>query len=326
MPYFMIGTQRSGSNLLRIMINQSPELVAPHPPHILERLGPLLPEYGNLENPHAFAQLVDDVCTLVDTNPVSWHLGTIDREKLAAKCSERSLVAINFEIHNLLAAQNGARSWVCKSLANVHYADEIDRFGGEQAKFIHLHRDGRDVALSFRKAIVGEKTAFHIAKQWRDEQEKALALAAKLPANRVISVSYSNLVTDPRNELTKLCDFMDVPFQEEMLEFQKSREATDTSKAGKMWSNVQKPIMSENVKKFMGEMNRKDIAIFEAVAGETLTKLGYPLVSGFDEENARLKKYALEQADPADLEKRKAQAGAMNEIKTRLMSRQSNVA
>ncbi len=34
-PIFMIGIQRSGSNLLRLMLNQLPEIAAPHPPHVL---------------------------------------------------------------------------------------------------------------------------------------------------------------------------------------------------------------------------------------------------------------------------------------------------
>ena len=318
MPYFMIGTQRSGSNLLRIMLNQSPELVSPHPPHILERLWPLLVEYGDLQDPRAFARLVDDVCLLVETNPVSWKLGPIDRTTLEQACSENSLVAVYFEIHNLLTRHNMATDWVCKSLANVHFAEEIDRFGGESAKFIHLHRDGRDAALSFRKAIVGEKSFYHIAKQWRAEQKKALELGRKLPADRFISVAYSDLITRPEIELRRLCDFMNIQFYPDMLEFHKSREAASTSVAGQMWSNVQKPVMSQNTNKFMREMSPHDIAVFEAVAGDTLTKMGYPLMSDFDDENQRLKVQALENANPDDLQKRKAQASVMQGIKERL--------
>ncbi|WP_424940762.1 sulfotransferase family protein [Aliiroseovarius sp. S253] len=318
MPYFMIGTQRSGSNLLRIMLNQSPELVAPHPPHILERLWPLLSEYGDLQDPQAFSRLVDDVCLLVETNPVSWKLGQIDRAALEQACSENSLVAVYFEIHNLLTRHNMATDWVCKSLANVHFAEEIDRFGGENAKFIHLHRDGRDSALSFRKAIVGEKSFYHIARQWRAEQEKALELGRKLSADRFISIAYSDLIARPESELRRLCDFMNVQFYPDMLEFHKSREAASTSVAGQMWSNVQKPVMSQNTNKFMREMSPQDIAVFEAVAGDILDRMGYPLMSDFDDENQRLKVQALENANPDDLQKRKAQASVMQEIKERL--------
>ena len=50
MPVMMIGTQRSGSNLLRLMLNQLPDIASPHPPHILERLGPLEADYGDLSD------------------------------------------------------------------------------------------------------------------------------------------------------------------------------------------------------------------------------------------------------------------------------------
>jgi hypothetical protein len=50
-PIQFIGTQRSGSNLLRVMLNQLPEISAPHPPHILKTFFPLLPLYGNIEVP-----------------------------------------------------------------------------------------------------------------------------------------------------------------------------------------------------------------------------------------------------------------------------------
>ena len=46
----MIGTQRSGSNLLRVMLGGIDAIAAPHPPHILQRFLPLLPKYGSLED------------------------------------------------------------------------------------------------------------------------------------------------------------------------------------------------------------------------------------------------------------------------------------
>ena len=70
MPILMIGTQRSGSILLRLMLNQLPEVAAPHPPHILQRLMPMVAGYGDLGGDANFERLVDDVCRLVELNPV----------------------------------------------------------------------------------------------------------------------------------------------------------------------------------------------------------------------------------------------------------------
>ena len=66
----MIGTQRSGSNLLRVMLDGIEQIVAPHPPHILQRFLPLLPKYGDLADRSNFYRLATDVCQLVTVNPV----------------------------------------------------------------------------------------------------------------------------------------------------------------------------------------------------------------------------------------------------------------
>ena len=79
---FIIGEQRSGSNLLRLMLNQSPQIAAPHPPHILQRMAGLLPRYGDLNENKNFTQLIDDVCHLVETNPVLWRGISLDRKEI----------------------------------------------------------------------------------------------------------------------------------------------------------------------------------------------------------------------------------------------------
>ena len=54
---FMVGEQRSGSNLLRVMLGQADEIAAPHPPHILERMMPLIPHYGDLQPARSLCDL-----------------------------------------------------------------------------------------------------------------------------------------------------------------------------------------------------------------------------------------------------------------------------
>jgi hypothetical protein len=91
---FMVGEQRSGSNLLRVMLGQASEIAAPHPPHILQRMMPLMPLYSDLEDEATFHLLVDDVCRLVEYNPVPWeHITTFNRGDVARRCRTRSLMA-----------------------------------------------------------------------------------------------------------------------------------------------------------------------------------------------------------------------------------------
>ncbi|TND09521.1 MAG: sulfotransferase [Bacteroidetes bacterium] len=331
-----IGTQRSGSNLLRVMLNQLPEISAPHPPHILQTFMPLLPMYGNLESPGAFAQLVDDVCTLVELNPVNWGL-QFDRAEIASRCAGKNLPQVSKAVYEMKALQKGASWWCCKSMANIHYIDAIEA-AGIHPFYIHIYRDGRDVALSFRKAIVGEKHMYALARQWSEEQELSHALCAKLDPSRSIQIRYEEYTLDPEKTIRAICEKTGVMYRPEVMDYNRSDESKETAASGLMWGNLVKPVMKDNTNKFLRELSAEDIAIFESVAGETLQKLGYTLHAGkdtrtnfseteiavFHAENKKGKEEARKKADPADLEKRAAQDAFIGALKKRFESVTAN--
>ena len=130
--------------------------------------------------------------------------------------------------------------------------------------------------------------------------------------------------------MRQLCDFLHLPYSDRVMDYYKSRESENTAVAGKMWANVTKPILKDNTKKFLRELSSEDIAIFESVAGDLLQQLGYSLCTPldllkgsfsdeeivfFNEENIRLKNVFIQQADPADLAKRRPQDELINRIK-----------
>lgn len=332
MPYMMIGTQRSGSNLLRLMINQLSQITAPHPPHILEKLTPLLPLYGPLDKNTSFNQLIEDVCQLVEKNPVAWEGINLNREDVYSRCDERSLVAVCDAVHNILAQQHKAETWMCKSMANVHLLPEIERFYGKKIKFIYLYRDGRDVSLSFRKAMIGEKSFYHLAKTWSLEQQLALECEQRLGKSQFFKMSYEELTSDVESSLRRLCSFLNVDYSENMLDGYKSVEATRTAVTN-LWSNVVNPLASNNCNKFFKECSLHDVDIFERVAKDSLNALGYKCflktedekphfsddeIKQFEIENESLKKEAIKSSDVVDRELRKPHVELMNSIRQRL--------
>lgn len=331
MPIFMIGIQRSGSNLLRLMLNESREIAAPHPPHILQRMMPLLPHYGDLRKARSFSLLVDDVCRLVELNPVPWEGVVLDRKDVAARCRKRSLVAVFGAVYDVMTEAWGAKTWCCKSLANIYYLPEIESYFRD-AKYIYLYRDGRDVAVSFRKAVVGEKHFYHIAREWDEAQQLALNFRAKVPAGRFFNLSYEGLTSETERTIRALCAFLGVEYKASMLEFYKSGEAKRAASASNLWENVTNPVMKNNSQKFLREARESDVRIFESVAGESMDSLGYQRlfarkgeelrfgpddIRGFDTENKRLKEEVRRHIDPADLERRKRQESVIKEIMAR---------
>lgn len=331
MPIFMIGTQRSGSNLLRLMLNQLPGITAPHPPHVLQRMMPLAANYGDLAQDKNFATLVDDVCRLVELNPVPWEGVQLDRADVARRCRQRSVVAVFGAVYDALADARGARAWLCKSLQNVMYLPQIEAyFPG--AQYIYLYRDGRDVAVSFRKAVVGEKHYYHIAREWAGAQRLALRQRDTTPPERFANISYEELTARPEATMQRMCTFLGVAYHESMLEFYTSEEAKKAAESSALWGNVVKPIMADNTRKFMREASEEDISIFESVAGDVLDALGYERVyvprgkerqfteaelRHFDAENKRLKEEVLRGTDQEDLKRRDRQSALLVEIRHR---------
>lgn len=331
MSILMIGTQRSGSNLMRLMLNQVPTIVAPHPPHILQRLMPLMSTYGDLENPAVFELLVDDVCRLVEENPVPWENVTLDRQDIASRCTQNSLVAVFSAVYDVLAETRGAEEWCCKSLANVHYIPEINAYL-PKAKYIYLYRDGRDVAVSFKKAVVGQKHFYHIGQEWAKAQRTALKMRQQFDASQFFSISYETLTGDPEQSLKDLCAFLEVDYHPSMLDFHQSSEAANTASSSSLWSNVTKPVMNQNSKKFLTQATAEEVKIFELVAGDVLDALGYERtqttpqsvanfsaeeIAQFDAENQRLKAQVQEGMDAEDRERRQRQAALLAAIKER---------
>ncbi len=330
-PIFMIGTQRSGSNLLRLMLNQLSEIASPHPPHILQRMHPLLGYYGDLSRDENFRHLADDVCRLVELNPVAWEGVELNRDDVVSRCRERSLVALHGAVYDVCAEAWNARTWCCKSLANIEYVEAIERYF-DNPRYIFLYRDGRDVALSFQKAVVGEKHIYHIAKGWAKTQERALTLMDQIDSGRLIMVSYEELTAEPEATTKRLCDFLGVGYSERMLQYHVSEEARRAAVSSTLWDKVTQPVMANNSRKFLRESTETEIRIFESVAGHVLDRLGYERVhvaAGeelvfsdqeirlFTEENERIKRTLLEQSDKEDLIRRERQEGLLQEIRAR---------
>lgn len=331
MNIFMIGTQRSGSNLLRLMLNELPRIAAPHPPHVLQRLMPLVPNYGDLEQRENFAQLAEDVCRLVELNPVSWEGVTLNRLDIQLRCRRHTLMAVYEAIYDVMAEAWKARSWCCKSMANIQYLPQIEEHF-RSPRYIYLYRDGRDVACSFRKAVVGEKHFHHIAKEWAAAQRLALGMRERIGPSRFFSLSYESLTGDPELSMRLLCKFLGVRFNASMLEFYKSDEAKRAAESSELWGNVVKPIMADNTRKFLRDASQEDIRIFESVAADVLGALGYePLyvtpgakavfseeeIRRFDAENRRLKEEVLDRTSAEDIKRRDRQATLIQEIRER---------
>ena len=304
MPIQIIGTQRSGSNLLRLILNQSPKISAHHPPHILTVFYPILHKYGDLEQDDNFKKLIHDVCRLIETNPVKWDI-ELNREDIFSCCKLRTLIEIFKVVYKMMAEKEGATYWCCKSMANVNFYKDLES-NGMKPYYIHLVRDGRDVAASFKKTLVGEKHVYHLANIWKNNFLKAKEVFQNVESERCLTIQYETLISNPKQVLDALNSFLDLDLDESALNYFDSNESKNTAAAGFMWSNLTMPIMANNTRKFIKTLDKNEIEIFERVASDLLEENGYelcttPIMNGFSREdilvfdhlNLKLKKEAL---------------------------------
>jgi len=326
LPILIIGTQRSGSNLLRLILNQSQQIDAPHPPHILQNFFPLLSYYGDLSLLDNFSKMVSDIVDFVNRNPVKWSL-KIDKDEVLNHCDSNSLIEVLKVIYQMSAHVKKADYWCCKSMSNVHYIPQIEK---EEigAFYIHLIRDGRDVASSFKNCLVGDKHVYFLAKSWKKDQEMANKYLSNIDPNRYAIIKYEDMIESPKKTLSPILEKLNVKWNDSLLNYYKSKEAFNTAKAGTMWAKLEEPLDPNNKKKYLKEFSSDELKVFENMAKDVLIKYGYDLnfpeninfnytsneIDIFESENIKLKKTAQNNFRE-ELEKRMYQSEIIENIK-----------
>lgn len=151
-----------------------------------------------------------------------------------------------------------------------------------QAKFVHLIRDGRDVALSainWPKAVNlvrrfpmwNEQPVVTAALWWEWHVRLGRESGALLGPDLYRELRYEALVADPAQACRELCSFLEIPFDEAMLRFHEGRTSSDPGlDSKKAWLPP-----TRGLRDWRAQMPAKDVERFEAAAGELLEELGY---------------------------------------------------
>jgi len=294
-PIFIVGTERSGSNLLRVILDAHPAIAVPHPPHIMKYFAPVEASYGDLSRGDALRRLAADVDFLMRIHIHPWERRP-DVDAVAAAAEPQDLFGVFAAIYDAHLRQEGKRRWGCKSTFMIHHADRaLARYPG--ALFVWLVRDPRDVAASSRESVFSPYHPYLTASLWEHQQRLGLSLQAKHP-DRVHLLRYEDLLAAPEAALGALCEALGEPYAPEMLRFFERPEAKFGAKLSESWTNTAQPILTNNTRKYRQKLDDHEVWMVEAVAGEVMELLGYD----------------LEFPDPEPLE-----LGALDRVAVRLM-------
>jgi hypothetical protein len=278
-PVFIIGTERSGTNLLRLILNSHPNIAIPHPPHILKNFFGLEPFYGDLSRDHNFKLLIRDVVRTVELHPYPWEV-TLEKEKIFSQARDRSLISVYFAIYDQYLQSAGKKRWGCKSTFMINHVSLVRKYFPD-ARFIYMVRDCRDVAISAKKNIFNRYSVYYTARLWKKEQQTGIYWLSKLPKDGIFLLRYEDLLAGPENIIRALCAFLNEEYNEAMLTFFNGEEAKKSAGLSAAWENTSKPILKNNFDKFKSGLKAKEIALIEAIAGEELDYFSYKLTEPF---------------------------------------------
>jgi hypothetical protein len=197
-PCFLVGAERSGTTMLRLMLAGHPQIAWSSE---FEYAVDFLPEAGGWPE-------LEDYRHELSVNRVFRHQGfsidpTLDYPALVDSFLEQA------------RAQQGGRP-ILGATVHRHF-DRLTRIWPD-ARFIHILRDGRDVARS--TIVMGwAGNMWTGIGRWIDAELTWAALEPTLTPDRFVHVRYEDLVRDPEGELARLAAFLGVAYHPAMLDY-----------------------------------------------------------------------------------------------------------
>lgn len=243
-PVFLVGSQRSGTTLLRLMLDHHPRIAF------------------NLESEYLVRQVSDD-----GKHPDMAQYRAWLREDRMFQHSRFSVdERLDFlGLVNDFLGQKRARDNKEIVGATVHVQFRKLHRIWPHARYVHIYRDGRDVANStMRMGWAGN--LYVAADMWLAAENEWDALRALLPRDAWCEVRYEDLIVSPERELKRICGFLGVEFSERMFDYaSKTTYALPDVKLNYQWK---------------AGMPRREVQRLEAKTADRLSSRGYEL-SGY---------------------------------------------
>jgi len=240
-PFFLVGAERSGTTLLRLMLRQHPKLAWCNEfEYAVDRMSdsgqpPNLEEYYTWLNSHRIFQATGFI---------------VDRRYDYPQLLNSFLCQLRDRHNKLLVG------------ATVHRHFDRLLHIWPNARFIHILRDGRDVARS----CIGMGWAGNVwtgVERWIEAEKLWAKLQQELPPERYINIRYEDLITQAPAVLEQLCNFIGISYDAHMLEYDE-------------YSSYGSPDPSL-IYQWRKKLTRREIQLVESRIATMLAEHGYEL-------------------------------------------------
>lgn len=272
-PVFVVGCPRSGTALLRDLLRAHPRLSFPQESHFIPSF------HRAFGDPRDEAGAIARAQILLGLSWVRrWDLGLVPADFAAC----RSYAAIVERMYAAWLAREGKSRWGDKT---PQYVREIPALAAifPSARFVHIVRDGRDVALSLLRAPFGPENLGTAAVYWSALVRAGRRDGAALGAARYREIRYEDLLADPGTVLGSLLEFLgEAPLEgtpridrlerDERPAIFGARSAARGAAAGVVSSS---DVVVANAGKWRHDLDPRGRVLFESIAGDLLAELGY---------------------------------------------------
>jgi hypothetical protein len=267
-PIFIIGVGRSGTTLLRLMLHHHPRIAIPYESHFITKYQTELGRFGDLDNDANIQALLN---AILSEDIVKLWDHKFDAARVASRLRQRNLAGIIDAVYSDYAIGHNKKRWGDKS----YYLDQLPIINTlfPEAQFIHIIRDGRDVASSVLKLTWGPANLVAAAEWWNNHVWLGRRIGAILGAERYLEVRYEDLVENPEEKLKHICEFLQEAYAPDMLDYHRAAKSSIPDAWMHQHHNVDSPPKIARAYAW----NPIDVALFGRYGGRMLAELGYEL-------------------------------------------------
>lgn len=258
-PIFIIGVGRSGTTLLQSMLNSNSKIAFTPETHFIRK------HIANVKEHCLFKynkyQILKNIF-IKDKYLNRINIDALIKNKL--KMLNNLSEFYDLFLSNYLVKKN--KKYIGdKDPKNLEYLELINNLYPE-ARIIHIFRDPRDVVLSRLKVDWSKnRGVYSHAITYQIQYKKARQDGFNFFKDNYYEIQYENLITNPLDELSNLCSFLNIPFGKNMLEYyESSNEIINKDEAN--WKNeCFKPLQTDNLNKWKNNLSQKELYLIEKI-------------------------------------------------------------
>jgi hypothetical protein len=270
-PFFIIGAGRSGTTLLRLILAGHSRLHIPPETWFIRPMVKELP----LTEPLDAAQVERSVDLIVQGYrwpDMGMSADELRRKAVTLECPTLvEIIGIVYQHHLTVA---GKQRFGDKTPVYIEIIPQIATlYPG--AKFIHLIRDGRDVAIS--NIDLGWHRYYERANfDWTRAMAKRREYLQSPYAKFILDIRYENLITELEATIREVCRFLGEDFELTMLDFQ-HRTTLVPARERHIHDKLSQPISRDAIEVWRRKLNMAECFAVEACLHNDLRQLGYEL-------------------------------------------------